>query len=94
MPFPQQTPHGYTKAAVESLNPNQNGCYGIFRGSTCVYVGRGDIRTRMLAHIGGDNSCITTQAPNQWYSMVTQNDEAAEKALILEFKPICNQQVG
>lgn len=94
MPFPQQEPRAYTKANAESLNPDQNGCYGIFRGNTCVYVGRGDIRRRMLDHIGGDNPCITSYTPNVWYGSVTADDVAEEKRLILEFKPVCNQKVG
>ena len=47
--FPQQTPRPFTRAGIEALAPNQMGCYGIYRQGQCVYVGRGDIRTRLLA---------------------------------------------
>jgi hypothetical protein len=94
MPFPPQTPRPFTKAGIEILNPNQNGVYGIFRQGCWIYVGRGDIRTRLLSHLAGNNPAITAQRPTHFMAMVTQNDVVEERQLILELKPVANQKVG
>ena len=95
MPFTAQTPRPYNKADVESLTPNQNGVYGIFKGNICIYVGKGDIRQRLLAHLNNDNPCITKQQPTTWVGEKLNGDPSArEKELILELNPVCNQKVG
>jgi hypothetical protein len=95
MPFPAQTARAFTRQEIEALNPGQIGCYGLFRNQgPWVYVGRGDIRSRLLAHLNGDNPCITKERPTHWMDVVTNDDENREKVLILEFSPICNQKVG
>jgi len=94
MPFVQQTGREFTKAGIEALNPNQNGVYGIYRQGVWIYVGRGDIRTRLLSHLNGDNPRITRERPTHYVAEVTPNDVAREKALILELNPVANQKVG
>jgi hypothetical protein len=95
MPFPQQQARPFTREAVLRLNPGQNGCYGIYvANGHWVYVGSGDIRQRMLDHVGGDNACITGERPTHWVSIVTDDYVAEEKRLILEHKPHCNKKVG
>ncbi len=95
MPFPKQTPRTFVRANVEAITPGQMGCYGLFiaeRG--WVYVGKGDIRKRLLEHLNGDNPCITKNGPTHYVDIVTNNMDALEKALILEFRPSCNKKVG
>jgi hypothetical protein len=94
MPFVEQTPRPFTKADVESVNPNQMGVYGLFKQGEWIYVGKGDIRERLLAHFNGDNPCITRRAPDHWVGEVTKNYDNREKELILELTPTCNQKVG
>ena len=94
MPFPSQTPLPFTKAAIEVLNPNQNGVYGIFRQDCWIYVGRGDIRDRLLSHVAGNNPAITAQRPTHVVTMVTPNDEAIERQLIIELTPVANKKIG
>lgn len=94
MSFPQQTSRAFTKESIEGLNPNQLGCYGLFRAGVWVYIGKGDIRARLLAHFNGDNACITGQNPTHYVTLVTANMDAMEKALILECNPVCNRKVG
>ena len=92
MPFPHEM-KSYTKASILNLKPDQNGVYGIFRGDRAVYVGSGDIRDRMLAHIDEDNPCITQNTPNQWTSFLVSGDPTGrEGELIQEYSPICNKQ--
>jgi len=51
--------------------------------------------TRLLAHLNGDNSCITGKKPNQWTAEILQGDPTSrEKQLILEYDPPCNKKVG
>jgi excinuclease UvrABC nuclease subunit len=95
MPFPEQKARPFTKDASFALNPNQLGCYGLFvANGPWVYVGKGDIRQRLLDHFNGDNGCITGQHPTHWKDVVTADADAVEKQLIVELKPHCNLRVG
>jgi len=93
MPFSTKM-RPYTKGEILSLNPNQNGVYGIFLNTKAIYIGSGDIRNRMLAHINGDNACITRNTPNQWTGTLVSGDPTArEGELVREYDPICNRVV-
>lgn len=94
MPFPQQSPRPFTREGIESLNPNQNGVYGLFRQGQWIYVGKGDIRQRLLAHLNGDNTCITREGPTHYVAEVTWNMDGRERELIIELSPKCNQRLG
>jgi len=95
MPFPQQERIPFAKAGVGVLNPNQTGCYGIFDASgTPVYIGKGDIRDRLLAHVNGDNPCILRCKPSYCLTVLANPPEATEKKLIAEYDPICNRRIG
>ncbi len=94
MPFPTQTPRAFTRASIEELNPNQNGVYGIFRQDAWIYVGRGDLRDRLLSHVAGNNPDITAQRPTHYVTMVTTNDVVVERQLIVELGPLANKKVG
>lgn len=95
MPFPQQTPRTFDRQNIEAIKPNQMGCYGLFvNGGGWIYVGKGDIRARLLAHYNGDNPCITRLLPTHFVDVVTSDYDNLEKALIIELKPVCNQKVG
>lgn len=94
MPFPKQESRLFTRAGIERLSPNQIGVYGIFRDGAWIYVGRGDIRQRLLDHLNGDNPRITREKPTHYLALVTTDNEAREKQLILELSPIANRKVG
>jgi hypothetical protein len=96
MPFPQQESRPFTREGIEWLKPNQNGVYGIFNSRTWIYIGRGDLRDRLLAHFSGTGGgpCILRNNPTHYVSEVTSNDALREKQLIIEFNPVCNQKVG
>lgn len=88
------TPRAFTKDAVLAIKPGQNGVYGIYKANSWIYVGKGDIRDRMLAHINGDNPCITKNGATHWVAEVTSRMDAREKELIRELDPTCNKKVG
>jgi hypothetical protein len=97
VPFNSNNPRPFTQANVESLNPDQWGVYGLYRQAKWVYIGSGDIRTRLLSHLRGENAadpCIAAEAPTHWIDEVTSNYAARERELILECGPSCNQRVG
>jgi len=95
MPFPKQEPRAFTVSNVEALNANQIGVYGLFRQDTWIYIGKGDIRQRLLDHLNGDNPCILQEEPTHWVDLVTEGDPSQrEKELIAEFDPICNERIG
>ena len=91
MPFVRQRPFTFTTDKIEAMAPRVMGVYGLFKGDTCVYVGRGDIRARLLDHVNGDNPCITGQAPTHYVEEVTASHGPRERALISELNPVCNQ---
>ena len=99
MPFPEQNPREFTQAGIEALDPGQKGCYGLFQqtpqGKAWVYVGKpDDLRKRLLEHLGGDNACINKYPSTHHVGVVTDDNEARKKALILELEPECNKRVG
>lgn len=95
MPFPKQTARAFTRANIEAITPGQMGCYGLFiNQGGWVYVGKGDIRKRLLEHLNGDNPCITRNRPTHYVDVVTNNMDEVEKALIVELNPTCNKKVG
>jgi hypothetical protein len=94
MPFKVTWSGQFTRTDIEALHPGQMGVYGLYNQIRWVYIGSGDIRQRLLDHLGGDNSCITAQRPTHWVAEVTINYIQREKELIVEYDPICNRRVG
>ena len=73
------------------MNSEQYGVYGIFAGPVWVYVGKGNIRERLLAHLKGDNACIRAQRPTHYVWEVTSTTNAAirQRELTVDLSPIC-----
>ncbi len=94
MPFPPQQPRQFNRKNIEAITPGQKGCYGLFRSERWVYIGKGDIRQRLLDHLNGDNPCINRQSPTHWVDVVTSDYDEMEKRLIREYQPVCNLKVG
>ena len=94
MPFVQQTVRAFTRENVEAITPGQIGVYGLFKAGVWIYIGRGDIRTRLLSHLNGDNPCITRQGATHWVDEVTSDDVNREVQLLGEIATTCNQRVG
>lgn len=97
MPIQNSKVFGFTRQEIEALTPGQVGVYALFKPQVWIYVGKGDIRARLLAHFNGDNACITAQRPTSFQAEVIADQarmDAREKQLILELKPVCNERVG
>lgn len=77
------------------MGANADGVYGLYVGNgPWIYVGKGNIRSRLLAHAQGDNASITREKPTFWRAEVTASMDKREKELILELNPKCNRKVG
>lgn len=96
MAFNAQVSRNFTKQDVEALRPNQTGVYGIFNSSKWIYVGKGDIRQRLLDHLNGDKPCILNAGPTHWVGEVLSDPVMSnrEKELIAELNPSCNERIG
>ena len=96
MPFIEQTPKEFTYAGITSIERNQRGVYGIFGNNKWIYVGKAeDIRERLLQHLNDKTSDIHIHKPTHWVANVYKDDPTqAEKDLIREFNPACNQRIG
>jgi hypothetical protein len=92
--FPPQVPLPFTREAVEALSPLQLGCYGLYNENGYVYIGKGDIRERLLAHLRGDNLLIPLFRPTHFVAAVTWDAETLEKEFIQQFRPLANLRVG
>lgn len=91
MPFRNRIYRPYSREDVECLKQNQNGIYAIFSGSTVVYIGSGDIRERLLAHLSGEKPEIARHNPDRWLGRVfTEDPTSRMKELIKEYSPVCN----
>jgi hypothetical protein len=90
MPFPAQKARTFNRTTVEALQSGQTGCYGLLVISAWIYVGTGDIRTRLLGHLNGDNPCIMRTRPTHWVDLLTSDAETEAERLIAELKPTCN----
>jgi hypothetical protein len=94
MTFPKQEGRPFTLAAVMVINPNQVGVYGLYKADRWIYIGKGDIRQRLLDHLNGHNPRIIAERPTSWVAELTQDMDEREKQLIAELNPICNQRLG
>lgn len=92
MPFPTQTGRAFTRPSVEALSPNQTGVYGIYNQYRWVYVGKGDIRARLLAHLSDPK--ILKHNPTHYVTWVTTSSDTIEVQLIVELRPVANERVG
>ncbi len=93
MEFPAVTPHAFRRTTIEAYAPDLDGIYGLLKNGSFVYIGKGRIRQKLLAHNAGDNRCIILQTPTHFvYSMPpTSQIDQVEKELIEHYDPPCNR---
>lgn len=87
------TVHPFTRSEIESLAPETEGCYALYSGDICVYVGTGPLRHRLLAHLEGDIYCITLHHPRRWFEYQCDDPAAEAVRLIRELRPRCNPRI-
>ena len=92
MTFPPQKPQPFERAAVAAIPDGLLGCYGLFCRDRWVYIGAGDIRARLLAHLEGDRPWALAEQPTHWVAVETRNYEAVARDLVLACGPSCRTQ--
>lgn len=89
MTFPPQKPQPFERAAVAGLRAGVVGCYGLFHRERWVYIGTGDIRSRLLAHLDGDRPWLADDEPTHWVVIETPEYETAARDLVVACAPSC-----
>jgi hypothetical protein len=87
--FPPQKPQPFERSAVAGLRAGVVGCYGLFRRERWVYIGTGDIRARLLAHLDGDRPWLAGDEPTHWVVIETSEYETAARDLVIACAPSC-----
>jgi hypothetical protein len=90
---PPYTVHRFRRTDIDALAPDEHGCYALYSGDICVYIGSGPLRARLLAHLERDIYCITLHHPTRWFLYQCEDPDAASIALIRELRPRCNPRV-
>ena len=65
------------------------GCYGLFCRDRWVYIGMGDVRARLFAHLDGDRPWLGIDEPTHWVVLETSEYEAVGRDLVLACSPVC-----
>ena len=94
--FTQQAPRMFNLLNIQAIDDQHTGVYGLFREGIWIYVGKGNIRQRLLAHLRGDNPEILYQMPTHYVDEIWQDPYMSnrEKELTLSLKPLCNKKFG
>ena len=91
MAFERQTPREFTREAVLEFESGISGVYGLLYDGTCVFVGKGDIRSCLMGHLHGDNVCLNVAWPSHWVYEATEKADHRWKELLLALEPGCNE---
>jgi hypothetical protein len=90
MRFPPMTPMPFRRDEVEAIDGGQWGIYGLLRGETWIFIGSGEIRGRLLAHLEGEPASVTRERPDRWVAVATPRAEEWTPKLIETYRPLCN----
>ncbi|MGQ0615266.1 MAG: hypothetical protein ACT4PV_16155 [Planctomycetaceae bacterium] len=89
--FPAQTPMPFDRETVEGIDEGQTGCYGLLDAErVIVYIGTGDLRARLLAHLDAPEPSLAEARPTHWLGVVTPKAAVLARELIGFYRPRCN----
>jgi hypothetical protein len=93
VPFPDQPRRPFERGEIEKLPPGRRGVYGLFNGEGCVFVGKGDLRERLLLHLKPgyteEARCVRKNAPTWFLVEETENFVVRHMGLVVEYGPRC-----
>lgn len=93
MPFPDQARRSFAAAEIERLPPGKRGVYGLFNDAGCVFVGKGNLRERLLLHLKSgyteEAHCVRKNAPAWFLIEETENFIVRHMGLVVEYAPRC-----
>ena len=81
MRFPEQNPVPFTRRSILNLSADQLGWYALLRRGEYVCIGRGDIRSILLALVDAAN-CPRDCRPTHFVASVTPDAASLEPALL------------
>jgi hypothetical protein len=94
MPFHNDRPCLFDRQTIESFDAGQAGVYALYNDQEWIYIGRGEIRQRLLDHLNGNIPAINTNAPTHFIAEITSDALYREKQLLREYKTSCNAPPG
>jgi len=93
MPFPEQPRHPFAAEEIGRLPIGKRGVYGLFNDEGCVFVGKGNLRERLLGHLKSgyteEARSIRNHAPTYFLYEETENFVVRHMGLVVEYEPKC-----
>lgn len=93
MPFPDQPRRPFVREEIERLPQGSRGVYGLFNEEGCVFVGKGNLRERLLGHLKAgfaeESRCIRQHGPSYFLCEETENFVVRHMGLVVEYGPKC-----
>ncbi len=93
MPFPGQPRRPFAAGEIERLPPGKRGVYGLFNEEGCIFVGKGNLRERLLLHLKPgyteEARCVRNSAPAWFMIEETENFVVRHMGLVVEYRPKC-----
>ena len=81
----------FVRDVVEQIEEGQIGCYGLLKDGEVIYVGAGEIRSCMLAHLGGQPASLQGCPPTHWIGAEVPDPDTLLPELLEEYRPRCNE---
>jgi hypothetical protein len=95
MPFPDQPRRSLNAEEIARLPEGVRGVYGLFNEAGCVFVGKGNLKERLLSHLKAGYSeearCIRKNAPSYFLVEETENFVVRHMGLVVEYEPACGR---
>ena len=93
MPFPEQPRHPFNEEEIRRLPEGKRGVYGLFNEEACVFVGKGNLRERLLGHLKPgyteESRSIRKLAPTYFLVEETEDFVVRHMGLTVEYTPKC-----
>ncbi len=84
----------FVPEAIRTWAPTAWGVYALYQADgACVYIGGGNIQSRLLAYVYGDNQCIMDHRPLWWECKVTALYRSEEFFLLALNRTRCNMRL-
>jgi hypothetical protein len=97
MPWNNKTGYEFSETSINANAPAASGVYGLFKGQQWVYFGESEsIQRRLLEHLRAPTPCMAQQRPTHFSFELHAGlpRVSRQDALIVEFRPPCNQKLG
>ena len=91
------TPHysgSWAESSIRSIPDGKVGVYAVHNATVTIYVGMGDLKSRLQGHLSGDDECLASHRPTGWIAEVTDTPDKRRRTLVAQFTLPCNQQGG